>query len=56
MLTKYQQEVIGEFLAEENAVAHSKVCESDESGEYMMTEGLADEDDLDFMKVLNGGN
>jgi len=53
-LNEQQEQTLATFLTEENAVGNDVTFIKDE-GSYIISEGLADADDLDFLSFLNEG-
>ena len=54
ILNEQQEESLAGFLTEENSVGNDVTFTKNE-GSYIISEGLADSDDLDFLSFLNEG-
>jgi len=53
-LNEQQEQTLAGFLTEENSVGNDVTFAKDD-GSYIISEGLADADDLDFLSFLNEG-
>ena len=53
-LNEQQEESLAGFLTEENSGGNDVTFIKDD-GSYIISEGLADSDDLDFLSFLNEG-
>jgi len=53
-LNEQQETTLSSFLTEENSAGNDVTFTKDE-GSYIISEGLADADDLDFLSFLNEG-
>ena len=53
-LNEQQEQSLATFLTEEN-ISGNDITFTKDDGSYIISEGLADADDLDFLSFLNEG-